>query len=52
VIDTVRETAEHVRSVWEAERNSVPMAAKVVEAIDAHAPTIELYRKFAEWPAA
>ncbi len=47
VIDTARETVERFRAVWEAEKNNLPMAAKIVGAIDAHAPTVELYRELA-----
>lgn len=46
VLDTARETVERFRAAWEAERNNLPMAAKVREMIDAHAPAITLYREF------
>jgi serine/threonine-protein kinase HipA len=46
VIDTARETVERFKKVWAAEKNNLPMAAKVVKAVDAHAPTVELYREF------
>jgi serine/threonine-protein kinase HipA len=45
VLDTARETVERFRAVWDAEKANLPMAAKVREMIDAHAPTIELYRE-------
>jgi len=48
VIDTARETVERFRAVWEVEKNNLPMAAKVRDMIDAHAPTVELYREFAK----
>lgn len=44
VIDTSRETVERFR----AEKKNLPMAAKVADAIDRHAPTVELYREFAK----
>jgi serine/threonine-protein kinase HipA len=48
VLDTAQETVQRFRAVWEAEKNNLPMAVKVIEAIDAHAPTVELYREFAK----
>lgn len=48
VIDTSRETVERFRAVWKAEKKNLPMAAKVSDAIDRHAPTVELYREFAK----
>ncbi|KOF18514.1 kinase [Ensifer adhaerens] len=48
VLDTARETVERFRAVWETEKNNLPMAAKVRDTIDAHAPTIELYREFTQ----
>jgi serine/threonine-protein kinase HipA len=47
VIDTARETVERFRAVWEAEKKNLPIAAKVADIIDTHAPTVELYREFA-----
>ena len=46
VIDTARQTVERFRAVWDAEKKNLPMAAKVADMIDAHAPTVELYREF------
>ncbi|TCU15639.1 serine/threonine-protein kinase HipA [Rhizobium azibense] len=46
VLDTARETVERFKEVWEAEKKNLPMAAKVLETIDAHVRTIELYREF------
>lgn len=45
VLDTARETVARFREVWNAEKANLPMAAKVREMIDAHAPSIELYRE-------
>ncbi|ANH09192.1 type II toxin-antitoxin system HipA family toxin [Shinella sp. HZN7] len=45
VLDTARETVERFRVVWDAEKNNLPMAAKVRDMIDAHVPSIELYRE-------
>lgn len=33
----------------EAEKKNPPMAAKVADTIDTHAPTVELYREFAKY---
>lgn len=46
VLDTARETVERFKDTWEAEKNNLPMAAKVREY--AHLPTIELYREFTQ----
>lgn len=43
VLETARETVEHFREVWNAENANLPMAGKVGDMIDAHAPLIELY---------
>jgi serine/threonine-protein kinase HipA len=48
VLDTARETVGQFMDVWKNEKNNLPMAAKVRETIDAHLPTIELYREFTE----
>ena len=48
VIDTARETVERFRAIWEVEKKNLPMASKVTDAIDTHAPTVELYREFAK----
>jgi len=48
VLDTARETVGRFMDVWKNEKNNLPMAAKVRETIDAHLPTIELYREFNE----
>ena len=46
VLDTARETVERFRAVWDAEKANLPMAGNVIDAIDAHAPKVELYREF------
>jgi serine/threonine-protein kinase HipA len=46
VLDTARETVVRFREVWAAEKSNLPMAKKVADAIEAHAPKIELYREF------
>lgn len=48
VLDTARETVEHFRETWTAEKKNLPMAAKVRATIDAHTLTIELYREFTQ----
>ncbi|NRP75764.1 Serine/threonine-protein kinase HipA [Ensifer psoraleae] len=48
VLDTARETVDRFRAVWDAEKDNLPMAEKVRETIDAHVPTIELYREFTQ----
>ncbi|MGO4841861.1 HipA domain-containing protein, partial [Rhizobiaceae sp. 2RAB30] len=40
VVATAAETVQRFRQVWEAEKGHLPLAASVVEAIDAHAPTV------------
>ena len=45
VLDTARETVERFRAVWDAAKKNLPMAGKARELIDAHAPSIELYRE-------
>jgi serine/threonine-protein kinase HipA len=45
VLDTASETVERFRAVWDAEKANLPMADKVRDMIDAHAPSIELYRE-------
>lgn len=45
VIDTTRETVGRFREVWNAEKANLPLAKKVREMIDAHAPSVELYRE-------
>ncbi len=46
VLDTARETVGRFTDVWKNEKNNLPVTAKVRDAIDAHLPTIELYREF------
>ena len=45
VIDTAAETVRRFREIWDAEKNNLPLADKVKKMIDAHAPTIPLYRE-------
>lgn len=45
VLATARQTVERFREVWNAEKANLPMADKVRDMIDAHAPLIELYRE-------
>ena len=45
VLATARETVERFREAWNAEKANLPMADKVRDMIDAHAPLIELYRE-------
>jgi serine/threonine-protein kinase HipA len=45
VLDTARKTVERFREVWDAEKDNLPVAAKVREMIDGHAKSIELYRE-------
>jgi serine/threonine-protein kinase HipA len=45
VIDTATETVQRFRQTWEAEKRHLPVAAAVVAAVDAHAPTVPLYRE-------
>ena len=47
VIETAKETVQRFKHVWESEKNNLPLAAKVMEMIDAHAPTIPLYTEIA-----
>jgi len=43
VLDTVTETVERFKDVWATEKTRLPLAAKVVDAVDAHARGIPLY---------
>ncbi|RWA81748.1 HipA domain-containing protein [Mesorhizobium sp.] len=47
VVDTAAETVQRFRQVWEAEKTHLPLAAAVVKAIDAHAPTVPLFSELA-----
>lgn len=44
VLDTVRETVGRFRDVWPSEKANLPLSKKVVDAVDAHAPTVPIYR--------
>lgn len=47
VLNTARETVERFRAIWQAEKRNLPLAGNVIEAIDAHAPSVALYSEFA-----
>ena len=47
VIDTAKETVQRFIECWTMEKNNLPLAVKVLEMIDAHAPTIPLYKELA-----
>ncbi len=47
VIDTAKETVRRFKEVWAMEKNNLPLAAKVLKMIEAHAPTIPLYEELA-----
>jgi|AntAceMinimDraft_12_1070368.scaffolds.fasta_scaffold15549_2 serine/threonine-protein kinase HipA len=47
VIDTAKETVQRFEACWTLEKNNLPLAAKVLKMIDAHAPTIPLYKELA-----
>ena len=47
VIDTAKETVQRFKACWADEKNNLPLAAKVLKMIDAHAPTIPLYKELA-----
>ena len=42
VLDTARETVQRFRDVWQAEKNNLPMAKAVVDAIDNHLPRVPI----------
>jgi serine/threonine-protein kinase HipA len=44
VLDVARETVDRFKHAWAAEKTNLPLARDVVEAVDAFAPTIPLYR--------
>ncbi|MBB2973002.1 serine/threonine protein kinase HipA of HipAB toxin-antitoxin module [Mesorhizobium sp. RMAD-H1] len=46
VINTAAETVQRFQA-WEAEKRHLPLAAAVLESIDAHAPTVPLYSELA-----
>lgn len=47
VITVARETVRRFREVWDTERAHLPLATQVVDAIQAHAPRVPLYRELA-----
>lgn len=46
VIDTAAETVARFREIWTSEKTNLPLARNVIEAIDAHAPTVPIYNEF------
>jgi serine/threonine-protein kinase HipA len=46
VIDTTAETVARFRETWHSEKTNLPLARNVIEAIDAHAPTVPIYNEF------
>lgn len=44
VLDTADETVERFKEVWAAEKANLPLAKKVIDAVDTHAMTIPLYK--------
>lgn len=45
VIDTATETIARFREIWATEKANLPLAKKVINAIDTHAPSVPLYRE-------
>ena len=45
VVDSAAETVQRFRDVWKSEKSNLPQATKVTALIDAHAPTIPLYKQ-------
>jgi serine/threonine-protein kinase HipA len=43
VLDTARETVDRFRDVWASAKSNLPLAKKVVDAVEAHAPTVPIY---------
>ncbi len=46
VINTAAETVTRFRELWASEKTNLPLASNVIEAIDAHAPTVPIYSEF------
>jgi serine/threonine-protein kinase HipA len=44
VLDTAAETVARFKDIWAAEKTNLPLAKKVVDAVDAHVVTVPLYR--------
>lgn len=42
VLDTARETVALFHQYWQAEKANIPLAAKVVQAVEAHLKTIPI----------
>ncbi len=47
VVNTAAEIVQRFRQTWQAEKGHLPLADAVVRAIEAHAPTVPLYRELA-----
>lgn len=47
VIDTAKETVARFKEIWMAEKTNLPLARNVVDAVNAHAPSIPIYRELA-----
>jgi serine/threonine-protein kinase HipA len=45
VLDAARETVQTFRDIWPAEKANLPLAASVIEAVEAHAPKVPLYEE-------
>jgi serine/threonine-protein kinase HipA len=45
VIDTAAETVQRFKQVWAHEKANLPLEKKIVEIIDAHAPSIPIYNE-------
>lgn len=44
VLDIATETVDRFKEVWAAEKENLPLAKNVIEAVDAHAARVPLYR--------
>ena len=45
VLDAARETVQSFRELWPKEKPNLPLAASVIEAVEAHAPKVPLYEE-------
>lgn len=43
VLDTARETVDRFKAIWSAEKANLPLSRTVVDAVDAFAPSVEIY---------
>jgi len=46
VIDTAQETVVRFRENWTSEKTNLPLAHNIIEAVEAHAPTVPIYNEF------